>query len=1005
MCCLLAALAFGQGSSTSYNNFGPNINFILRELYIADYCSSPGVHCEGDLTHDLEFVKFLMDSQYGVYPGGNGPPLSVNGASASTVGASLGAPGTSGHAVKPHAAQSASLPVAGQAAQGIAVGLFTSDGVPDTAVVTPQAGITVNLFNADGTVRSTKTYPLPQAELGTVAADFNDDGNIDLAVIQDSAVPGPGSVAILLGHGDGTFGPAMNFPAGPEPISIALGDFNGDGKLDLAVGNSGGNVDILIGKGDGTFAAPVTYNVTQNPVSMVAVDINGDGNIDLAIVNGECSGSVDQLEVLLGNGEGNFKPLPALFTGTSCGDLAYTDLNHDGKLDLLIVDPASSAIVTLFGNGDGTFQSPQFSLAAAGAGSLALMPLEDGNTAIMVADQISGNLFNMFANSAGTIETPPLQTLGTYPDGIAAADLNGDQQADLVVTDSQAGSVYVLLNTGQGQFGKPATYPVGPQPGAVAIADLNHDGKPDVVAADSGGIDVLLGKGNGALGAFKTFSSSAPLSSLALADFNADGNLDVASAVPSNGALALFTGNGDGTFQPANTISLPGSVVPYTVVSGDFNGDGKPDLAVAYNQPLPPGVTTTTPPGGVYILLGKGNGAFSTPANIVLPGSVLPEFVAGGFNAADVNGDGKLDLVVAFQTANGNQVAALLGKGDGTFQMATPTATLTGAATIVITDLNGDGKPDLVLGDCCGLTEASYMLGNGDGTFQPEVQFPSGPSPGAIAAADFNGDGQPDLAIAGLIQMPNRGTLSLLFNSFPKIEAATVVSAANSAAAAIAPGSLATAFGADLANQEAGGAPLPLPTAFGGTSVSILDSSGTTSLAPLLYVIPTQVNFEVPAGVATGAAQATVVSGDGTQSIAKVQIAAVAPGLFEADSSGLAAGYVVLYHSDNTQTTEQLFTLTSSGAVVATPVSLGSSTDRAFLFLFGTGIEAAGASGVNVTVAGTNAPVSYAGPQGQFIGVDQVNVQLPASLKGSGNVTLKLTANGIAANPVNITIQ
>ena len=1003
MCCLLAAPALGQGSSTRYNDFGPDINFILRELYIADYCLSPGVHCEGDLTYDLEFVKFFLDSKYGIYPGGNGPPLSINGSSAATVGASLGAPGPSGHAVKPHAAQSASLPVAGQAAQGIAVGLFTSDGVPDTAVVTPQAGISVNLFNADGTLRSTKTYPLPQAELGTVAADFNGDGKLDLAVIQDSPV-GQGSVAILLGNGDGAFGTAKDFPAGPQPLSIAAGDFDGDGEVDLAVGNSGGTVDILIGKGDGTFTALAPYTVTQNPDSMIAVDINGDGKIDLAMLNSG-PGSVDQLQVFLGNGDGTFKPLAAVSTGTGLGVLAYTDLNHDGKMDLLIIDPASSAIVTLFGNGDGTFQSPQFFLAAAGAGSLALMPLGDGNTAIMVADQISGNLFNMFANSAGTIETPPLQTLGTQPDGIAAADLNGDKQADLVVADSQAGSIYVLLNTGSGRFGNPVTYPVGASPGAVAIADLNHDGNPDIVAADSGAIDVLLGTGGGSFGTVQTFPAGGQLNSLALADFNSDGNLDVASGSSTAGGIALFAGKGDGTFQPASIIPLPSSVGALTVVTGDFNGDGKPDLAVAYNPPLPAGVSTTLPPGGIYVLLGAAGGTFSTPRNIPLPGSVLPEFSAAGFGVADLNGDGKLDLVVAYQTANRNQVVALLGKGDGTFKMATPAATLTSANTIVITDLNGDGKPDLVLGDCCGLTEASYMLGNGDGTFQPEVQFPSGPSPGAIAVADLNSDGKPDLAIAGSIQMPQRGTLALLLNEFPKTESATVVSAANSAATAIAPGSLATAFGADLANEKADGAPLPLPTTFGGTSISIQDSSGAIMPAPLLYVIPTQVNFEVPSGLATGPGQATVFSGDGTQSIAKVQIAAVAPGLFEADSSGLAAGYVVLYHSDNTQTAEQLFTTSSSGAIVATPVSLGSSTDRAFLFLFGTGIEAAGASGVKVTIAGTNAPVSYAGPQGQFIGVDQVNIQLPASLQGKGNVTIKLTASGIAANPVNITIQ
>jgi hypothetical protein len=252
-----------------------------------------------------------------------------------------------------------------------------------------------------------------------------------------------------------------------------------------------------------------------------------------------------------------------------------------------------------------------------------------------------------------------------------------------------------------------------------------------------------------------------------VADFNSDGKLDVVSADPVDGTLVLFAGNGDGTFQSASTIFLPGSVIPFTVVSGDFNADGIPDLAVVYNQPLPSGVSFTLPPGGIYVLLGNGDGTFRAPTNIVLPGTALPLLAPGGLGAADVNGDGNIDLVVGFQGANGNQVVALLGVGDGTFQMASaPASTLTGVAAIVITDLNGDGIPDLVLGDCCGFSEASYLIGNGDGTFQPETQFPSGPSPGSIVAADLNGDGNPDLAIAGFIQMPSRGTLALLFNAF-----------------------------------------------------------------------------------------------------------------------------------------------------------------------------------------------------------------------------------------------
>jgi len=246
--------------------------------------------------------------------------------------------------------------------------------------------------------------------------------------------------------------------------------------------------------------------------------------------------------------------------------------------------------------------------------------------------------------------------------------------------------------------------------------------------------------------------------------------------------------------------------------------------------------------------------------------------------------------------------------------------------------------------------------------------------------------------------------MSVLLNNSVKTAQASVASAAPAISTSVAPGSLASAYGTDLANKTAGSASLPLPTNFGGTSIAILDASGNVTAAPLLYVKPTQVNFEIPPGLAFGGATVTITSGDGTQSAASVQMASVAPGIFELNSGGLAAAYVILYHANNTQTVEPVYTH-SAGAVVAIPVSLGSSTDKPYLFIFGTGLQDAGTAGVTVTVGGIGVPVSYAGPQGGFVGLDQVNAQLPASLAGKGNVTIQVTASGIAANAVNITFQ
>jgi uncharacterized protein (TIGR03437 family) len=214
----------------------------------------------------------------------------------------------------------------------------------------------------------------------------------------------------------------------------------------------------------------------------------------------------------------------------------------------------------------------------------------------------------------------------------------------------------------------------------------------------------------------------------------------------------------------------------------------------------------------------------------------------------------------------------------------------------------------------------------------------------------------------------------------PSTPPLTIVSSASSSGVA-APESLATAYGNSLAS-----------------SVSLTDSSGVARTATLLYNSSSQINFEIPDGISVGAATVAI----GTQT-AVVQIAAVAPGLFTLNSAGLAAAYVVRVGPGGVQTVESIFT-TQNGSYVAAPVSLEPSTDQFYLILYGTGIRGAG-NNVTVAIRGINAPVMYAGPQGEFPGLDQVNVSLPQQLAGSGTVNIELTAALSAANIVNIAFQ
>jgi FG-GAP-like repeat/Bacterial Ig-like domain (group 3)/Divergent InlB B-repeat domain/FG-GAP repeat len=746
-------------------------------------------------------------------------------------------------------------PAAGQTNGEVVVDDFNGDGIPDSAVITPS-GLTVTLLNADGTTLSTSSYPVPGIGPSVLSADFNGDGFMDLAATETDA-SGQGNVVVLLGKGDGTFGPATKFPTGSFAFYLATGDFNGDKHADLAVTNepsaigTAGNVAVLLGKGDGTFSPAVSYPVGEFPGTIVVADFNGDGKLDLMALDSQMGfGSyVNKVWALLGKGDGTFLPAVSTATGTGSGYLAFTDLNHDGDMDLVIADEFASAVAIMFGNGNGTFQPATEYVMAAQPVSIAVLPLGDGSTLLFTSDNLSSGRFNFFVTSDGTVGIPQIQNIGLGPTSIAAADLNGDHQPDLVITDAEAGNIYVELATGGGFFATPVKYSLGSQPGALALADLNGDGKIDVIAADATGLDVLLGKGDGTLGALKTFPAGGSLGSVTVADFNSDGKPDVAAANilqhpfgqdATSGVVSLFIGNGDGTFQNVRTISLAGGLLPLSTVTGDFNGDGKPDLIVAFSP------TDYNQPGGLAVLLGKGDGTFQSPTNITLPGPIILQGVGSAASAAlavgDFNGDGKLDIVTAIHGAGSNQVAVLLGNGDGSFQTPILTSTSTGPPMIAVTDLNGDGKPDLVLADCCGLSEASFMFGNGDGTFKAEAQFPSGSNPRGIVAADFNGDGKPDLAVIGQVMSPQYGTLSVMLNpgSATNTTAATTTTA-SPVSAIFSPTAQSVTLNATVSSNST-------PVAGGTVTFTVL---GATDLANVTNG-SASVTFSIPAGTAAG---------------------------------------------------------------------------------------------------------------------------------------------------------
>jgi uncharacterized protein (TIGR03437 family) len=234
-----------------------------------------------------------------------------------------------------------------------------------------------------------------------------------------------------------------------------------------------------------------------------------------------------------------------------------------------------------------------------------------------------------------------------------------------------------------------------------------------------------------------------------------------------------------------------------------------------------------------------------------------------------------------------------------------------------------------------------------------------------------------------------------------------VISAASFDRTSLAAGAIATAYGVGLATSTQAPTDAVLPMVLAGTSVDVVDSTGLSQAAPLYYVSPTQVNFEIPTGTAPGKVSVVITAHDGTVNFGGTMIGSVAPGIFSADGSGsgVAAGVAVVKHADGTLTTGLTFVCSPAGPCTAAPIAIGAA-DEAVVELFGTGIRGRSSlDNVNCTIGGIAAPVLYAGAQGQYPGEDQVNVSLPPALVGSGRVTINLLVDGKAANPVAILIQ
>jgi Ca2+-binding RTX toxin-like protein len=327
-----------------------------------------------------------------------------------------------------------------------------------------------------------------------------------------------------------SFATQTNFATGAYAASVAVGDFNGDGKLDLAVANYGSaNVSVLLGNGSGSFSAQTTFAVGSRPVFVAVGDFNNDGKPDLVVANSNS----DNVSVLLGTGSGGFSAGTGFPTRDQPFSVAVGDFNGDGKSDLAVANGNDSSVSVLLGTGSGGF----------GAQSIL--------------------------------------SVGNSPRSMVVSDFNGDGKLDLAVANRDSNNWSVRLGNGSGGFGAQTNFGSENSPVSLAVGDFNGDVKPDVVVANqvTNNVSVLLGTGSGSFGTRTNFETGSGPASVAVGDFDGDGKLDLAVANQTSNNVSVLLGNGSGSFSTQTTFATGN--LPFSVAVGDFNGDGKPDLAVA----------------------------------------------------------------------------------------------------------------------------------------------------------------------------------------------------------------------------------------------------------------------------------------------------------------------------------------------------------------------------------------------------------------------------------------
>ena len=550
------------------------------------------------------------------------------------------------------------------------------------------------------------------------------------------------------------------YAVGNTPLGVATADFALTGYPGLvATDSSNSYITVYLGAGTGTFQAPVTYSTCSAPAAVLATDLNGDGYPDIAVA---CPGA-GTIDVFLNAGNGSFGAAVPISAADPIAMVAG-DFTGSGHIDLAVASGSGSVIVLLSDAATNytSYTSTSITVGPSLSGIVTGDFNKDGHLDLAVTDPTNKQVRTLQGDGTGNFTPLGNYKVGSDPVGLAAGDFNHDGNIDLAVINSPDNTLTVLLGSATGAFTVQGTTPaVGTTPAAIEVTDVNNDGNPDVIVFDAatasstayGALAILLGNGDGT---FQTAQSETlsdiPGTTAAIGDFNRDGKPDLAMVGETNGNIELLLNNTLPTPEPgARSFAAPavatggnGNMADGVVV-GDFNRDGLADIAVSYLEN-----------NVVRVMLNNGNGTFSAGALYAVGNQ--PYWIA----SADLNGDGYADLVTSNTTDGTVSVLLNNGGGAGTFAVAQTYKVGRLPYQVAIGDLNGDGIPDLAVANY-GANTVSILYGQKGGAFTTGPVLSTATNPYGVAIADFAHDGHPSVAVTcyhtgQLYVFPNSGT-------------------------------------------------------------------------------------------------------------------------------------------------------------------------------------------------------------------------------------------------------